>query len=250
MKIYSVIRRCIFISLMFVISIHLMAYDVIHTREGNAMKVVIQMMDPEYVGYKLIDNLEGEIQYISSKKILKIDFDGETPYTCDYALGDNYPEVLRLSPGKYLIHNQVGNRRDYAHYLKEYSKTAYSHYAWGTGFLYSGIALGATSLVSSGVMVYHQIKGNEEVDNARAYARFHQLPDPQLDTYGSHQNTVINAATISAISGIFGATFIFVGLYQRNYSYTMYVRNRYNKAEAISFTPYVGINQIGLAIEF
>lgn len=250
MKTYSAVHKCIFLVLMLLISTELIAYDVIHTRQGKAIKVVIQRMDSEFVGYKLLDDLEGEIQYISSQNILKIDFDGKTPYTCDYTLGENYPEILRLSPGKFLIQDQIGNRRDYAQYLKEHSKEAYSHYAWGTGFLYSGTALGAASLVSSGFMIYHQIKGYEEVDNAKAYARFHQLPDPKLDTYGSHQNNVINAATISAISGIFGAAFIFVGLYQRNYSYTVYVRDRYNKAKALSFTPYVGINQVGFAIEF
>lgn len=250
MKNNSVVYRLFILGVLFLMVNQLKAYDVIHTREGKAMKVVIQKMDIGFVGYKLMNDLEGEIQYISSKKIQKIDFDGETPYTCDYTLGENYPEILRLSPGKFLIQDEVGNRRDYANYLKEHSKEAYSHYAWGTGFLYSGIALGATSIVSSGVMVYHQIKGNEEVDNAKAYARSHQLPNPQLDTYGSHQNDVINAATISAISGIFGATFIFVGLYQRQYSYTVYLRNRYNKEQAVALTPYVGINQVGLSIQF
>lgn len=57
------------------------AQDVIHTKDGRAIKSKVLEISDETVSYKMFDNLEGPVFKMASDLIEKIDFENGTHYS-------------------------------------------------------------------------------------------------------------------------------------------------------------------------
>lgn len=106
------------------------AQDIIHTKDGRAIKSKVLEISDETVSYKMFDNLEGPVFKMTSNLIERIDFENGTHYSFvqegkSHDLSADASLTTLTAPGNnalLVFEDQIGTFDEKDEYLVEYIK--------------------------------------------------------------------------------------------------------------------------------